>query len=237
MNESSLLTAENVSKEYPAPLDGVPVKVLTRVTLTVEAKETIAVVGPSGSGKSTLLNIMSGMDEPTSGSVAFEKRNMAEMSSIERAILRNRDIGFVFQLHHLLPQCTALENVLIPTLAFRTKPKRASEGGLRNNSQTRAREILSRVGLDDRVNHLPSELSVGERQRVAVARAFINKPKIVLADEPTGSLDSESSMRLSELLFELSRLENTALVVVTHATDLAEMLGKQYRLMNGKLFS
>jgi lipoprotein-releasing system ATP-binding protein len=230
MNETVIVKAENIYKEYPDPFGGTPVVVLKEISIAVKAGEAVAVVGPSGSGKSTLLNIVSGMDTPTSGTVIFEDREMAEMSPVEMALVRNRNIGFIFQLHHLLPQCTALENVLIPTLPFRRKKGSNAAGG-----GVRACELLERVGLGGRVNHRPSELSVGERQRVAVARAFINLPDIVLADEPTGSLDAESSALLGELLLDLSRNESIALVVVTHSTDLAEMMGRICRLKNGSL--
>lgn len=230
MSETYIVKAENIYKEYPAPFGGAPVVVLKDISIAAKTGEAIAVVGPSGSGKSTLLNIMSGMDTPTGGSVEFKKREMAGMSLIEKAFVRNRDIGFIFQLHHLLPQCTALENVLIPTLPFRRKPEGSVE-----NTGGRALELLERVGLGGRTTHRPSELSVGERQRVAVARAFINAPDIVFADEPTGSLDAESSATLGELLLDLSRKEGTALVVVTHSPDLAGMMGGIYRLKNGNL--
>lgn len=230
MNDTYIVEAENIYKEYPAPFGGEPVVVLKNISIAAKTGEAVAVVGPSGSGKSTLLNIMSGMDTPTAGTVIFKNREMAEMSLYERAFVRNRDIGFIFQLHHLLPQCTALENVLIPTLPFRRK----SEGSVANTGD-RALELFERVGLGGRVNHRPSELSVGERQRVAVARAFINAPDIVFADEPTGSLDAESSAALGELLLDLSRNEGTALVVVTHSPDLAGMMGGIYRLKNGIL--
>jgi ABC-type lipoprotein export system ATPase subunit len=187
-----------------------------------------AIIGPSGSGKSTLLNIVGALDRPTSGEVLLEGRNLAGLSEAELAEIRNQEIGFVFQLHHLLPQCTVLENVLVPALANRnTAAKREAE--------QRAVELLQRVGLKELMLYRPGQLSVGQRQRVAVVRALINKPKLLLADEPTGSLDETTSKAVAELLVELNRADNVTLIVVTHAVSLAEQIGPVWELSGGRL--
>ena len=185
-------------------------------------------VGPSGSGKSTLLNIMGALDRPTSGSVIFDGNNLAEMSENELAHIRNTEIGFIFQLHHLLPQCTVLENVLIPTIIHHKK----------NNYEelrTRAGTLLGKVGLKNHLDYFPAQLSGGERQRVAVVRALINHPKLLLADEPTGSLDQTSANNLGQILIDLNKAENVTLIVVTHSPGLAQMMDIVYNLHNGKL--
>jgi lipoprotein-releasing system ATP-binding protein len=185
----------------------------------------MAILGPSGSGKSTLLNIIGTLDVPSEGQVAFEGRDLSRTDEAERAAFRNRAIGFVFQLHHLLPHLTCLENVLVPTLGGR------ADGAVRE----RARELLARVGLGERLAHFPGELSGGERQRVAVVRALVNKPKLLLADEPTGALDRASADALSDLLVELNRTEGTALIVVTHSEGLAVRMGSVMELRDGVL--
>lgn len=204
------------------------IEVLSAVDFAVSAGETVAVVGPSGSGKSTLLNILGGLLPPTSGTVSFDGSDLAAMSADELAVFRNREIGFVFQAHHLLPQCTALENVLIPTLVDgdRTRRDQAAE---------RARELLTDIGLGDRIDHRPARLSGGECQRVAVVRALINKPRLLLADEPTGSLDAKAADNLGELLCQLNERESAALVTVTHSEKLAERMQRVFELRDGKL--
>jgi ABC-type lipoprotein export system ATPase subunit len=191
----------------------------------VEAGETVAVLGPSGSGKSTLLHIMGAMDVPTTGSVRFEGRDLGGLSEDERAALRNRRIGFVFQSHHLLPQLTVRENVLVPAIV----------GGVTDEVEARAERLIERVGLAERADHRPGALSGGERQRVAVVRALVNAPALLLADEPTGSLDRATADDLSTLLTDLNREEGTALVVVTHSEALAGRMGRGYVLRDGLL--
>ena len=217
----------DVTKDYGEPERG-GVRVLKGITLKIEPAQSIVVVGPSGCGKSTLLNVIGGLDRPSSGRVLFDGRDLAELSDTELAHLRNREIGFVFQLHHLLPQCTVLENVLVPTLAERDHlPSR--------QIRDRAELLLDRVGLKDRMSHRPGELSGGQRQRVAVARALINEPKVLLADEPTGSLDEATSASIAQLLVELNRDDGVTLVVVTHAQRLAEQIGDVMELHAGTL--
>jgi ABC-type lipoprotein export system ATPase subunit len=196
--------------------------------LRVDQGQSVAVVGPSGSGKSTLLNIIGALDRPTSGRVLFDGRDLGKLDERELARIRNRQIGFVFQLHHLLPQCTVLENVLVPTLADRNRV--SSE-----DRETRATELLERVGLEDWSLHHPGALSGGQRQRVAVVRALINKPKLLLADEPTGSLDKDASENIAGLLVELNRSEEVTLIVVTHSVGLAERMDRVLTLSNGML--
>lgn len=218
----------DVAKRYGRPDEPGAVSVLKGITLRIGDGESLAIVGPSGCGKSTLLNIIGGLDSPTSGRVVLDGRNLAELADDELAAVRSREIGFVFQLHHLLPQCTVLENVLVPTLAGRND---ASPKQLRD----RAEALLARVGLLDRASHRPGELSGGQRQRVAVARALINGPKLLLADEPTGSLDEDTSQSIAGLLAELNRGEGVTLIVVTHARELAGRIGRVMELSGGTL--
>jgi len=229
MNDRPLiLELQNVTKSFSAPGRDGTVAVLRDLELQLRRGESVAIVGPSGSGKSTLLNIIGALDKPTSGQVRLDGRNLSELSETELAVVRNRQIGFIFQLHHLLPQCSVLENVLIPTL---TAP--GELGGAETTK--RAERLLVRVGLKDRLQHRPAQLSGGERQRVAVVRALINQPKLLLADEPTGSLDRHSAEKLGELLVELDREENISLVVVTHSMELARLMGRVVELKDGKL--
>jgi ABC-type lipoprotein export system ATPase subunit len=221
-----LVELRDVSKQYDAPDGGEPVAVLRHVSMAIEAGESVAVVGPSGSGKSTLLNLVGGLDTASSGEVLLDGRDLSALGEKELAAIRNREIGFVFQLHHLLPQCTVLENVLIPTLA----------GGVReNDAEARAEQLLRRVGLDSRKHHRPGQLSGGECQRVAVVRALINRPKLLLADEPTGALDGESARRLGDLLVELNREQMVAMIVVTHSAELARRMSRRLELSSGAL--
>ncbi|MCR9246903.1 MAG: ABC transporter ATP-binding protein [bacterium] len=203
-------------------------EVLRDVDLEVGPRETIAVLGPSGSGKSTLLNIIGGLLPPTTGSVTVAGQQLGDLSTAQMATLRNRELGFVFQTHHLLPQCTALENVLVPTLA---DPQRKPGP----ETATRARELLTEIGLGDRLDHRPAQLSGGECQRVAVVRALINEPRLVLADEPTGSLDEQSADRLGDLLTNLNEQHGVALVVVTHSQRLAQRMQRVLTLQSGAL--
>lgn len=227
MGEGLLLELENLTKVYEAP-DGVEgVVVLRGVSLCVSAGEALAVTGPSGSGKSTLLNIMGGLDRPTSGRVILGGRDLGGLSDGELSKVRNGEIGFVFQLHHLLPQCTLLENVLLPTLA--------GGGGDGGEVEERAMRLLRRVGLTERADYRPGLVSGGERQRAAVVRALINKPKVLLADEPTGSLDHAAAGNLAQLLRELNEEEGVTLIVVTHSNELAATLPRTLALGDGKL--
>jgi lipoprotein-releasing system ATP-binding protein len=223
-----LLELEHIEKHYDSPSGADPVPVLKDISLRVNSGESIAIVGPSGSGKSTLLNIIGALDKPSSGTVILSGQKLSELSDKELAEIRNRDIGFVFQLHHLLPQCTVLENVLIPTI-----PR-----GLKSNSKkiaNRASELLDRVGLKAHMHHRPGQLSGGEQQRVAVVRALINEPQLVLADEPTGSLDQVSAHNLGQLLVELNKEEKVTLILVTHSLELAQKMSRVYELYDGKL--
>lgn len=223
-----MLELVNVAKKYESPGDKQGLCVLKDISLKVESGRSLVIVGPSGSGKSTLLNIMGALDHPSSGQVLFDGRDLASMSEPELAHIRNKEIGFVFQLHHLLPQCTMLENVLVPTLADK---KHSSIKELRD----RAVQLLQRVGLEKFILYRPGELSGGQRQRVAVVRALINNPKLLLADEPTGSLDKDSSENIADLLVELNRSEKVTLVVVTHSLNLAERMGWVMELSDGLL--
>jgi predicted ABC-type transport system involved in lysophospholipase L1 biosynthesis ATPase subunit len=220
-----VLEIRDATKTYPGPADGAPVVVLRNVSLEVAAGEAVAVVGPSGSGKSTLLNLAGALDQPTSGAILLEGRDLAGLSDDDLARIRNRSIGFVFQQHHLLPQLTVLENVLLPVLADRSASLPVD----------RARSLLDRVGLGTRIDHRPAQLSGGECQRVAVVRALINAPKLVLADEPTGALDDRTAAALGDLLVDLNRAEGVALVTVTHAPALAARMGRRLRLEGGIL--
>jgi len=242
-----LLKLENVTKNYVAAEGSAPVPVLRDVTLEIARGESVAVVGPSGSGKSTLLNLIGTLDHPTTGRVWLDGEDLSQLDEVQLAAVRNRKVGFVFQSHHLLPHCTVLENVLVPTLAsgrdaFHRVPPPAEEkpGGPRDPSrpdhaEDRARKLLQRVGLGERLDHRPGQLSGGERQRVAVVRALINQPALLLADEPTGALDRASATALGQLLVELNREDGVTLIVVTHALDLARQMGRVMELKDGTL--
>jgi len=223
-----LMELSHVEKRFEATSDAPETVVLRGVSLRITAGESLAIVGPSGSGKSTLLNIIGALDRPSSGTVRFGGRDVTTLSERELAALRASEIGFIFQLHHLLPQCTVLENVLVPTLAANGQKRREP-------AEARARRLLERVGLGHRLSHRPGQLSGGERQRVAVVRALINEPKLLLADEPTGSLDRAAAENLSVLLRELNREEGVALVVVTHAQNLAREMSSAYEMCDGAL--
>ena len=222
-----LLQLRDVTKTYRA-IDGRDqVPVLSGVTLEVPEKETVAVIGPSGSGKSTILNIVGALDHADSGSVLVDGKDIQTLQGDAAAEYRNNTVGFIFQLHHLLPQCTVLENVLVPTLARKDRDKVALH--------QRAEELLESVGLKHRLNHRPGELSGGERQRVAVARALINRPRLLLADEPTGALDRASATRLVDLLAEINTTQGVTLIMVTHAPELARRMQRVLELRDGKL--
>jgi len=222
-----MLELIKVAKNYESPGRTEELCVLKDITLKVEKGRSVVIVGPSGSGKSTLLNIIGALDRPSAGKVLFDGKDLATLDEIELARIRNQQIGFVFQLHHLLPQCTVLENVLVPTLA--------EKGVYKKEVRERAVNLLERVGLKDWMLYRPGELSGGQRQRVAVVRALINRPKLLLADEPTGSLDEASSQNIADLLVELNRSEDVAMIVVTHSVKLAERIGHVMELSDGML--
>ena len=226
MSESSLLALQNVEKDFQATDEGGRLSVLRGVNVSVKPGETVAIVGPSGSGKSTLLNLVGALDTPSSGSLVLDGEDLSKLDDLQLADIRNRKIGFIFQSHHLLPQCTVLENVLVPTIA---------RGQANDDDKHRARKLLERVGLVDRLNHRPGQLSGGERQRVAVVRALINQPQLLLADEPTGALDRGSAENLTKLLLEFNEEEKVTLIVVTHSLDLAKQMGRVLELLDGKL--
>lgn len=225
-SNATRLRLESVARRFATP-DGEPLTIFEGLDLTVRAGESVAIVGPSGSGKSTLLQLMGGLDQPDEGRVIHEGVTLGELDEAALASHRNHRVGFVFQFHHLLPQCTALENVLLPCLAEQDR--------IQPEQRERAESLLERVGLAERRNHPPARLSGGERQRVAVVRALIQEPGLVLADEPTGSLDQSSSGRLSELLLELVGESGTSLVVVTHAPTLAARLDRSLELRDRTL--
>jgi len=218
------LRVDNITKQYSTRAE--PLVVLRGVSLTLSAGENLAIVGPSGCGKSTLLHILGTLDDPTSGTVRLGDVNPFDLSEPELAALRNERIGFVFQDHHLLPQCSVLENVLLPTIAA---------GRTSAQSLDRARTLLTRVGLEKRLEHRPAELSGGERQRAAVARALINRPALLLADEPTGNLDHTTAASIARLLLELQSQEKTMLIVVTHSLEVAGMMQHRRVLDEGRL--
>ncbi|MBC8243215.1 MAG: ABC transporter ATP-binding protein [Verrucomicrobia bacterium] len=224
-NDPVVLNLEDVHKQYEST-DREPVPVLRGISLTVRRGDSVAVVGPSGSGKSTLLNILGSLDSPTRGSIQLDGQELADLPEQELASVRNKKIGFIFQSHHLLPQCSVLENVLLPTLAENGKaPAAAVE---------RARQLLERVGLGHRLTHRPAQLSGGECQRVAVVRALINQPSLILADEPTGALDHSTAQSLADLLVELNRDDHVTLIVVTHSTELATRMDTTHQLQDGR---
>jgi predicted ABC-type transport system involved in lysophospholipase L1 biosynthesis ATPase subunit len=231
MNGAAVLELRDVRKALRSPDGSREIPVLNGVSLAVRPGETVAVVGPSGSGKSTLLALMGALDVPDQGSVLLDGTDLAAMSERDRALVRSRRIGFVFQSHRLLPQCSAWENVLVPTIPVR----RAGSAEGSEPTEARARRLLVRVGLADRLGHRPAELSGGECLRVAVARALVNRPSLLLADEPTGSLDERTARELAELLVEVNREEGTSLVVVTHSAALADLMGRRLALHGGVL--
>jgi lipoprotein-releasing system ATP-binding protein len=218
------LIVEHVAKEFPTRSQ--PLVVLRDVSLSLSPGESAAILGPSGSGKSTLLHIVGALDEPTSGSVTLDGENPFALDAAGLAHFRNQNIGFVFQDHYLLPQLSVLENVLIPALA---------DGSPTDATVSRAKELISRVGLGERLDHRPAELSGGERQRAGVARALLLKPALLLADEPTGNLDRTTAAAIGSLLIEMQRAEQAMLLVVTHSQDLAQLVGRQYELNDGRL--
>lgn len=219
----NILNVHELRKTYSS--GGSELTVLDDISFSVPEGTTFALVGPSGSGKTTLLGLCAGLDIPNAGKVELCGADLGSLSEDERALLRNREVGFIFQNFQLLPTLTALENVSVP-LELRGEPRAVEQ----------ARELLAKVGLSDRGHHYPSQLSGGEQQRVALARAFANRPKVLFADEPTGNLDEETGSRVVSLLFELNKEAGTTLIIVTHDTDLAMRCDRLLRLKGGKVF-
>lgn len=227
MQEDLILKIQNICKSYPGSEENSFIDVLKNISLSIQTGDSISITGPSGSGKSTLLNIMGGLDQPLSGQVFLEDKDMSRMNDDQLSLIRNQKIGFVFQLHHLLPQLTVIENILVPEMAFSNcTSKDHFEKGM---------ELLKTVGMDNRAYHKPSMLSGGELVRTAVVRALINDPLILLADEPTGSLDNQSASDLADLLIKFNKENNLTLVIATHAESLADRMNKKYELKNGYL--
>lgn len=225
--KKEILTLDAVGREYVSG-DGLSrIPVLSDISMVVEKGDSISIVGPSGSGKSTLLNIMGTLDKPSSGRVILNGIDVSSLSDDAVSLARNKTIGFIFQMHHLLPQCTVIENVLIPVLPL---PKSTYDA-----SYTRAHQLLKNVGLHNRLHNRPAELSGGEQLRTAVVRALINEPEILLADEPTGSLDHKGAQEISELIVSLNHDRQCALVVVTHSQELARMMNIRFELKDQHL--
>ena len=218
-----MLKVENVSKEYPTPRGAL--RIVSDVSLSLAQGDAVSIMGPSGSGKSTLLYIMGALEPPTSGTVTLDAQNPFQLKEKELAAFRNREIGFIFQDHCLLPQCSVIENVLTPTLV----------SAMNDNYVERARSLLAQVGLADRLDHRPAELSGGEKQRVALARALIMKPQLLLCDEPTGNLDHKAADVVASLLLDLHQQQKTILVVVTHNAELAARFPARYELIDQQL--
>ena len=223
-----MIEVKNLSKTYETP--GENIRVLTGLDLTVAKGETAAIIGPSGCGKSTLLNLLGALDRPSSGTIKIGDQDISTLTEDQAATFRNHSLGFIFQQQHLLPQLTVLENVLVPRLAGDWQEPAAE-------TEQRARQLLEKVGLAQRLDHLPWQLSGGEKLRTAVARALINRPKLILADEPTGSLDPASTDTVADLLLDLNRDQGVTLIVVTHNADLARRMGTTFELRAGKLWS
>jgi lipoprotein-releasing system ATP-binding protein len=217
-----MLHVTQLTKEYPTPRGAL--RVLSGVSFEMAPGDAAAIMGPSGSGKSSLLYILGGLEPPSSGTITLDGRNPFQLKPADLAAFRNKEIGFVFQDHCLLPQCTVLENVLIPTLVA----PGAEDAG-------RARQLIEQVGLADRIDHRPAELSGGERQRVAIARALVRGPRLLLCDEPTGNLDRAAADNVATVLLDLHRAKNTILVVVTHSVQLAEKLPTRFDLLDARL--
>jgi lipoprotein-releasing system ATP-binding protein len=220
----SLLEATNLTKQYPSPQG--PLPILSGISLSLNPGDAVSIMGPSGSGKSTLLYILGALEPPTSGSVTLDGCNPFLLKEKELAAFRNKEVGFIFQDHCLLPQCSVLENVLVPTLVAPNK---------NGSYEERARRLLADIGLDGRLDHRPSELSGGEKQRVALARAMILDPLVVLCDEPTGNLDHASAEVVSALLLEMNQRRKSILAVVTHSAELGAKFPIRFQLQEQKL--
>lgn len=220
-----LLQCIDLCKSYQE--GGLRSKVLRHIYLSLQAGEMLSIVGSSGSGKSTLLHLLAGLDDPTSGDILFQGQSLKSLSENRKARLRNKEIGFIYQFHHLLPDFTALENIVMPLLIAEIPVVEAKD---------KAFDMLKAIGLENRAKHRPSELSGGERQRVAIGRALINSPSIVMADEPTGNLDRQNAEIIFELLLQLNQQNGTAFLVVTHDMTLAKKLTRQLEMRDGKLF-
>lgn len=225
---SKIIEISNLCKSFPSPDSLQPVDIFSNIDLIVEEGSSVAIVGPSGSGKSTLLNIIGLLDKPTAGKIIVDQRDLVCLSEKEVSEFRNQTVGFVFQSHHLLPSCTVLENVLVPSLAGFSE-------GLVDQFTDRANQLLTDVGLAHRKNHFPGQISGGERQRVAVARSLINQPSVLLADEPTGALDRKNSDQLIDLLKQLNEEKSLTLLMVTHSKNSADQMKQSYQLDEGKL--
>jgi len=219
-----MIELHNVSRTYD--LGGEKIHALDKVTLTVKEQEFVAIMGPSGSGKSTFLNLIGGLDHPDTGQVVVQGINLAQMKDKQVSRFRNKEIGFVFQSFHLQPMFSAEENVMLPLLFDKIKP---------SERKKRARKILETVGLGNRIKHRPSELSAGQRQRVSIARAIINQPTILLADEPTGNLDSKNGKLIMDLLHGLVKRQKMTIVMVTHDSDMAKMADKVITIRDGRV--
>ena len=223
MSDKYIIQIKNLTKIFG---DGVEIKALDGVDLDIERGEFLAIIGPSGSGKSTLLNQIGILDTPTSGTILLNGIDVTEMSDKQRSRTRNKELGFIFQYHHLLPDFNALENVMMPLLISGIKSSQAREV---------ARRVLDEVGLGDRIEHRPNQLSGGQNQRVAIARALVNKPSIVIGDEPTGNLDSKASENIYELLRKLNREHNQTFILVTHDERMAAKTDRIIRLVDGRV--
>jgi lipoprotein-releasing system ATP-binding protein len=218
-----VIEASHLTKTYPSPAGNLTI--LADVSLTLGDAEAAAITGPSGSGKSTLLYVLGALEPPTSGTVTLDGENPYALDAVKLAAFRNRQVGFVFQDHCLLPQCSVIENVLVPTLVGER------DGG----APARAKHLLEQVGLGDRVDHRPAQLSGGEKQRVAIARALIRQPRLLLCDEPTGNLDADTAARVADLMMALQQQQKTMMVVVTHSDALAARFAKRWRIARGQL--
>jgi lipoprotein-releasing system ATP-binding protein len=218
-----MLKVENVTKEYPTPKG--PLRVISDVSFEIDKGDAFSIMGPSGTGKSSLLYILGALEPPTSGRVTLNNQNLFELNEKQLSLFRNQHIGFVFQDHCLLPQCSVLENVLVPTIVSRNS----------DDAQQRARQLLEQVGLADRLDHRPAELSGGEKHRVSLARALVTRPTLLLCDEPTGNLDHKSAQVVASMLLDLHQQQNTILIVVTHSTELASRFENRLELVDQKL--
>ncbi len=223
-----MINLKKINKHYYNHSGTIKQQVLKDITLSIDAGDSIAIVGPSGCGKSTLLNLIGSIDVPTSGIIEFDGKDIGQLNDKQLSILRNQEIGFIFQMHHLLPQLNVLENAILPTLADSKQINRKA-------ITERAIALLEQVGLKDKIYQFPGQLSGGECQRATVVRALINKPKLILADEPTGSLDHQSAEQVGDLLVEIQKEQNIALIVVTHSKSLAAKMKVQYSLVDGEL--